>query len=197
MSRSARWLDKICMHLTQTLYIKDPIHHLEELLIIYKVNLLISSDKWLLYKQFAVYHYQGQIWDRWRTQTKVFPLSRREGRKKVWALILSPRTEIRGSHDDTNSQHSFFYLRRSQAGQWMIFGFRKICPIQPFRGQSNTGTWVIEVTEFKFEVRSDLWGHMEAAMASEATKLAVTGNMHIGTRVIEVACVKSEIKLDL
>ena len=34
-------------------------------------------------------------------------------------------------------------------------------------------------------------------MASEATKLAVTGNMHIETRVIEVTCVKSEIKLDL
>ena len=37
-----------------------------------------------------------------------------------------------------------------------FFFFRKICPIQPFRGQSNTGTWVIEATEFKFEVRSDL-----------------------------------------
>ena len=38
-----------------------------------------------------------------------------------------------------------------------------------FWGQKGTGTWVIEATEFKYEVRSDLGGHMEAAMASEAT----------------------------
>ena len=30
-------------------------------------------------------------------------------------------------------------------------------------------TWVIEVTEFNFEVRYDLRGHLEATMASEAT----------------------------
>ena len=53
---------------------------------------------------------------------------------------------------------------------------------------------VIEVTEFKFEVRSDLRGHLEAAMASEATKMAVPGNMHIDARVIEVACIKSKVK---
>ena len=55
----------------------------------------------------------------------------------------------------------------------------------------------MEATEFKYEVRSDLGGHMEAAMASEATTMAVTGNMHIDTRVIEVACFKSEVKFDL
>ena len=56
-----------------------------------------------------------------------------------------------------------FYLRRSQAGQWMIFGFLlllllsvKICQIEHYRGQRSTGTWVIEVTEFKFEFRIDL-----------------------------------------
>ena len=31
-------------------------------------------------------------------------------------------------------------------------------------------------------------------MASEATMMAVTGNMHIDARVIEVACIKSEVK---
>ena len=38
-------------------------------------------------------------------------------------------------------------------------------------------TWVIEVTEFNSEVRCHLRGRLEAAMASEATKMAVRGNM--------------------
>ena len=46
------------------------------------------------------------------------------------------------------------------------------------------------------EFRSDLWGHLEAAMASEATIVAILGNMHIDARVIEVACIKSEVKFD-
>ena len=33
-------------------------------------------------------------------------------------------------------------------------------------------------------------------MASEATKMAVRGNMHIDTRVIEVADFKSEVKFE-
>ena len=41
--------------------------------------------------------------------------------------------------------------------------------IVAFRGQKSTGTLVMEATEFKFEVRSDLRGHLETAMASEAT----------------------------
>ena len=63
----------------------------------------------------------------------------------------------------------------------------KICQIEHYRGQRSTGTWVIEATEFKFEVRSDLGGHMEATMASEVSKMAVPGNIHIDARVIEVA----------
>ena len=81
----------------------------------------------------------------------------------------------------------------------MIFGFflsGKICQIEHYRGQRSTGTWVIEATEFKFEVRSDLRGHLEAAMASEATIVAILGNMHIDARVIEVACIKSEVKFE-
>ena len=50
-------------------------------------------------------------------------------------------------------------------------------------------TYVIEVTEFNFEVRSDLQGSLEAVMASEA----VGGNMHMNTRVITVADVKSGV----
>ena len=39
--------------------------------------------------------------------------------------------------------------------------------------------------------------NMEAAMASEATKMAVTGNMHIDPRVTGVTCIKSEVNFDL
>ena len=53
------------------------------------------------------------------------------------------------------------------------------------------GSYVIEVTELNFEVRSDLRGCLEAAMASEATKMAVKGNMHMDTMVIRVANFKS------
>ena len=38
---------------------------------------------------------------------------------------------------------------------------------------------------------------MEASVASEATIMAVPGNMDIDARVIEVACIKSEVKFDL
>ena len=34
-------------------------------------------------------------------------------------------------------------------------------------------------------------------MASEATKKAVSGKMHIDVRIIEVACIKSKVKSDL
>ena len=37
-------------------------------------------------------------------------------------------------------------------------------------------TWVTEVIEFKYEERCDLIGHLEAAMAPEATKMDVSGN---------------------
>ena len=50
-------------------------------------------------------------------------------------------------------------------------------------------TYVIEVTELNFEVRCDLRGCLEAAMASEA----VGGNMHMDTRVMKVADVKSKV----
>ena len=46
-----------------------------------------------------------------------------------------------------------------------------------------------EVTEFNFEIRCDLRGRLEAAIASEA----IGGNMHMDTRVINVADVKSEV----
>ena len=69
--------------------------------------------------------------------------------------------------------------------------------IVAFRGQKSTGTWVIEATEFKFEVRRDLRGHLEAAMASEATIMAISDNMHIDARVTEFACIKFEVRFGL
>ena len=69
--------------------------------------------------------------------------------------------------------------------------------MKAFRGQISMATWAIEVTEFNSEARCDLRGHLEAAMASEATKMAIRGNMHMDTRVIEVADFKSEVKFDL
>ena len=38
---------------------------------------------------------------------------------------------------------------------------------------------------------------MEAAMASEASKMAVPGNIHIDARVIKVTFIKSDVKFDL
>ena len=60
--------------------------------------------------------------------------------------------------------------------------------------QRSIGTWV---SEFNFEVRLDLQDHLEVTMASEATKMAVRGNIHMNTRVLVVACFKSEVKFDL
>ena len=56
---------------------------------------------------------------------------------------------------------------------------------------------VFEVTDLKFEVKYDLRGHLEAAMASEVMKIAFRGNMHIDIRVIEVTELNFEVKSDL
>ena len=93
-----------------------------------------------------------------------------------------------------------FYLRRSHAGQWMINLLCVICLMEAFRGQISMATWVIEVTEFNSKARCDLRGCLEAAMASEVTKMAVRGlrgNMHNDTRVMKVADFKYEVKFEL
>ena len=58
--------------------------------------------------------------------------------------------------------------------------------------QKGMATWVIEVTELKFEAWCDLQGQLEVTMASEATNMAVRADMHIYFRVIEVADYKSD-----
>ena len=50
---------------------------------------------------------------------------------------------------------------------------------------------------FNSEVRSDLRGCLEAAMASEATQIAVRGDMHMNTRVVEVTEFNFEVRCDL
>ena len=54
------------------------------------------------------------------------------------------------------------------------------------------GTWAIEEAEFKSDLRCDLLGHFEATRASEAVTVAFRRNMHMDSRVIEVAGFKSE-----
>ena len=56
---------------------------------------------------------------------------------------------------------------------------------------------VVEVAHFNFEVSLDLRGHLEATMASEATKMAVRGNMHMNAMVLEVAHFNFKVSLDL
>ena len=63
--------------------------------------------------------------------------------------------------------------------------------------EKDIGTYETEVTEFKSKVRFDLRGHLEAAMASKATKMTVTGNMHIDARVIRVVDYKYQVKFNL
>ena len=63
-----------------------------------------------------------------------------------------------------------------------------ILEIVAIRGQKSMVTYVFEVTEFNFEVKCDLQGRLEVAMASEA----IGGNMHMDTRVFKVADFKSE-----
>ena len=69
------------------------------------------------------------------------------------------------------------FLRACDARQWMIKSQSEVegegwilTLCRTFvKNQRSMRTWVIEVTEFNFEVRYDLWGHLEAIIASEAT----------------------------
>ena len=61
--------------------------------------------------------------------------------------------------------------------------------MEAYGSQRDIETYVIKVTELNFEVRCDLRGPLEATMASDA----IGGNIHMDTRVIKVADVKSEV----
>ena len=81
----------------------------------------------------------------------------------------------------------------------MAFGLLsvRIYPKQQCRGQDDTQSKVIEATEFKFDVRSDLRGCLEVTMASEATKMAIRSRMHMEPRVIRATEYNFEIRSDL
>ena len=73
------------------------------------------------------------------------------------------------------------------AGISVLIGLLLLGTKSFFQEQSDkiiTGTWVIKVTELKFEVMCDLRGHLEAATASEATKMAVRSKMHMDVRLL-------------
>ena len=53
-----------------------------------------------------------------------------------------------------------------------------------------------QITKFKSEARSDLRGHLKAAMA-RPPKWLLRDKKHMDTRVIKVAGFKSEVKLDV
>ena len=86
--------------------------------------------------------------------------------------------------------------RRSISPHWPPSGNEKSF-FQEQCDKVNTGTYELEVSEFKSEVTFDLQGHLGATMASEATEVTVRGNMHMDTMVIKVADFKSEVKFDL
>ena len=69
--------------------------------------------------------------------------------------------------------------------------------IEDFRAQRDMETYVIEVTEFKFDIRCGLGGCFEATMASEVTILVSRGNMHMDYRVLKVADFKFDVKFGL
>ena len=64
-------------------------------------------------------------------------------------------------------------------------------------GNMHNDIRVIEVADFKLEVKFDhwgYWGYLEAKMASGNVKMAVLGNIHMNIRVIEVSDFKSDVK---
>ena len=73
---------------------------------------------------------------------------------------------------------------RSICPNWPFPPF--INPIEAFRCQKDMAIWVTEVTEFDSGVICNLRGCLELTMASEATKIAVKGNMHTYIRVCDV-----------
>ena len=56
---------------------------------------------------------------------------------------------------------------------------------------------MIEVSEINSEASCGLRGHFEVAMASEATKKATRGNIHMDSRVFDIADLKSEVIFSL
>ena len=54
-------------------------------------------------------------------------------------------------------------------------------------------TWVIAVNEIKYEDRCELRGHLEAAMASEATKMDESGNSNTENWSFKIEIVENHL----
>ena len=63
---------------------------------------------------------------------------------------------------------------------------------EPFQDQQSMAIQVFEATEFNFEDRSVLQGHMEAIMASKVTIIAIRGNMHMDIELQTCPATNSE-----
>ena len=76
-----------------------------------------------------------------------------------------------------------YYMRQNHAGQWiMILLLRHFNHLQEsFSNKVTMARYVIEVTDFKSEVKFDLTGCLEAVVAFEAARRAYTSisNMHM------------------
>ena len=79
----------------------------------------------------------------------------------------------------------------------MIIGLQDILEIEAFTGQKSIVAYIIEVTEFNFDIRIDLRGHMEANIVSEATIMAIIGDIPYRPSVIDIACLKFGVHFDI
>ena len=73
----------------------------------------------------------------------------------------------------------------------------KLLEIVALGSLRHLGSYVIGVTELKCEVKFDLLGCLEAAMASEATIMSFKGNINMGILIFKAKELKFMVKIDL
>ena len=103
-----------------------------------------------------------------RGQPLPFPLHT----QKLWCRLAQPYASPLETQDRIHCVHCTYHPKACSACLWDEF------------------------TEFKSMTGCDLWGHFEAAMASETTKMALEGNMHIYNMVIKAAGFKFEARCE-
>ena len=116
------------------------------------------------------------------------PADRQIGEGGVLIIFTSERRQA-------NERVNGLWLS-NEGGGAVNFLSRTFVNIAPW-GPKDDATWIIQANELKLDIRCDLWGHLEASMASEATKMAVWVNMHMDGRVTEVVSLESDIKFNL
>ena len=99
------------------------------------------------------------------------PVSSRRSRCLPLRLQSRPRSDLSCGDQSSatlgmiSGRHGYFYLRRGTSTQI----YRSILSFLPsvkrlqeaYRGQRSTGSWVVEATDFRIEVRRDLRGHWQ------------------------------------